>query len=312
MPSSYKGTLIKKTRYGQFTPETSRFVFDLSQPVQIVGIDKKDGRHPELVITIAAEGAEKPSVSQKREEEPQKIEPKKTAKEAKKEVKKPHKPEKPLIAIDPGHGGVDPGTIGPDDIEEKDITLEYAKLLKAKLLKSGHYRVMLTRDDDDFIMLRQRVALARKAGASLFISIHADSAPDDVRGLSVYTVSEKASDQETAALAARENKADVLAGVDLSDERNDVAGILISLAERETMNRSALLADLIVTSLDGKVRLLSNTHRFAGFAVLKAPDIPSVLVETGFLSEPQEEKLLSSKAYREKVTGGITAAVDAY
>ncbi len=196
---------------------------------------------------------------------------------------------------------------------EKDVVLAYAQALKAKLLKSGHYRVKLTREDDRFIMLRQRVAIARKAGANLFISLHADSAPDmEARGLSVYTVSEKASDEETEALAARENKADVLAGVDLSEERDDVAGILISLAERETKNRSATLADLLVTRLEDKVHLLPNTHRFAGFAVLKAPDIPSVLIEIGFLSHPEEEKLLKSKAYREKVTSGIAEGIDAY
>ena len=191
--------------------------------------------------------------------------------------------------------------------------LNFAKALKARLLKNNHYEVMLTRDDDTFIMLRKRVEIARKAHGSLFISLHADSAPEEeAHGLSVYTVSEQASDTEAEALAARENKSDVLAGVDLSDERKDVAGILISLAERDTKNRSAMLADLLVTSLDDKVYLLPNSHRFAGFAVLKAPDIPSVLIETGFLSNPREEKLLNSKAYRDKVVSGIAHGVDAY
>jgi len=222
------------------------------------------------------------------------------------------KPSKPVIVIDAGHGGQDPGTSGPGGSDEKDITLDYAKALRDRLMKSGRYQVVLTRDDDEYITLRGRVDIARKAQASLFISLHADSAPDAVRGLSVYTVSEKASDAEAEALAARENKSDVLSGMDLSEERKDVADILISLAERETKNRSATLADVLVTSLDGKVHLLSNSHRFAGFAVLKAPDIPSVLVEIGFLSHPKEEKLIRSKTYRDKVTAGIAAGVDRY
>ena len=221
--------------------------------------------------------------------------------------------EKPLIVIDPGHGGVDPGTTGPNGVNEKDLVLEYGKALRQRLLKSGKYRVELTRGTDNFIMLRQRVKIARDKKASLFISLHADSAPEaGARGLSVYTLSEKSSDEEAAALAARENKADVLAGIDLSEERQDVADILISLAQRDTANRSSQLADLVVYSLDGKVRLLSNSHRFAGFAVLKAPDIPSVLIELGFLSHVQEEKQLRSAAYRQMVVSGIADGVDSY
>jgi N-acetylmuramoyl-L-alanine amidase len=162
-------------------------------------------------------------------------------------------------------------------------------------------------------MLRKRVEYARKNQGTIFISLHADSAPEkSAHGLSVYTLSERASDQETEALAARENKADVLAGIDLSEERDDVAGILISLAERETKNRSSTLADILVAKLEDSVELLPNTHRFAGFAVLKAPDIPSVLIEVGFLSHPAEEKLVRSKSYRDKVTGGIASGIDAY
>ena len=219
---------------------------------------------------------------------------------------------KPVIVIDAGHGGIDPGTSGTGGTVEKMMTLEYAQALRAKLQKSGHYQVVLTRDNDQFIMLRKRVEIARKAKGDLFISIHADSAPGAARGLSIYTVSEQASDAEAEKLAARENKADVLAGINLTGEREDVAGILISLAERDTKNRSATLADTLVTALDDKVYLLPESHRFAGFAVLKAPDIPSVLIEIGFLSNAQEEKQIKSKAYRDKVISGIAAGVDSY
>ena len=223
----------------------------------------------------------------------------------------PKKP--PIIVIDAGHGGVDSGTIGVTGIYEKNLVLSYAKAIKEKLLKSGKYRVQLTRDGDYFIPLRERVAIARKAGANLFVSIHADSADDmAARGLSVYTVSEKSSDKEAAALAARENKSDIIGGMDLSDARPDVADILISLSQRATKNNSAFFADLLVLTLGDRVHLLQHTHRFAGFAVLKAPDIPSVLVEIGFLSHPKEEKLLQSKIYREKVIAGIAAGIDSY
>jgi N-acetylmuramoyl-L-alanine amidase len=335
LPEHYSGHLIKGLRFGQFDPQTSRFVFDLNQPVRVVD-SHTDGNR--LVVNIApgeepaaheddapAYPTQAPSGKGKNDatadkpaqspfanaSEPASNPPTQRRKDKKHAAaQSAHPPGKPMIVIDAGHGGVDPGTIGPDGTYEKELTLEYAKALKAKLLKSGKYQVKLTRSDDTFIMLRQRTVIARSDNASLFISLHADSAPDAVRGLSVYTVSEKASDKEAAALASRENKADVLAGVNLSDERDDVAGILISLAERDTMNRSAALADELVTSLDGKVRLLQNSHRFAGFAVLKAPDIPSVLIEIGFMSN--EETLLKSKAYRDHVTNGIAAGVDEY
>ena len=193
------------------------------------------------------------------------------------------------------------------------MVLSFAKALQKALLDSGRYKVKMTRESDIFIPLRERVNIARKAGGTIFISLHADSAPrDDARGLSVYTVSEKASDAEAEALAARENKVDLLGGMDLSGERQDVADILISLAQRDTKNQSAILADQLVLSLERNVRTLNNTHRFAGFAVLKAPDIPSVLIETGFISHPAEEKLLKTREYREKLISGIVRGVGEY
>lgn len=318
LPKHYKGSLIKAARYGQFDPQTTRFVFDLKQAAHVVTISEGNKKSPRLEIILAPGKAKEEAADSKLRKEKQphfdlgtivKVGPgKKSAK-----ANKPDASERPLIAIDAGHGGVDPGAAGPGGAYEKDVVLAYAKALKEKLIKTGRYRVLLTRSDDRFIMLRKRVEIARQAGASIFISLHADSAPDDeARGLSVYTVSEKASDQEAEALAARENKSDIIAGMDLSDAREDVADILISLAQRETKNLSATLADYLVVKLDRQVRLLTNTHRFAGFAVLKAPDIPSVLIEIGFLSHPKEEKLLLSRAYREKVTAGIAEGVDAY
>jgi len=220
---------------------------------------------------------------------------------------------KPVVVIDPGHGGVDPGAIGVSGIYEKYITLAVARELKASLEKNGRYKVYLTRDRDIFIRLRDRVAIARQYNADLFISLHADSvANPQLKGLSVYTLSQNASDSEAQALADKENKADLIAGIDLSHESADVANILIDLAQRETMNRSAGFAGGVVDEVGREQTLLGNTHRFAGFAVLKAPDVPSVLVEMGYLSNEAEERNLRQPEYRVKLAKGISRAVDRF
>lgn len=220
---------------------------------------------------------------------------------------------KRIIVIDPGHGGVDPGAIGVSGIYEKHITLAAARDLKEHLERTGRFKVYLTRDRDLFIRLRGRIEIARERNADLFISVHADTIRNKkVRGLSVYTLSEKASDKEAAELAERENKSDLIAGIDLSHESEEVTNILIDLAQRETMNQSARLASLLVGELKNRVKVLRNPHRFAGFAVLKAPDVPSVLIELGFLSNRDDERALRSKSHRRKVAQSIAGAVDAY
>ncbi len=224
----------------------------------------------------------------------------------------PVKP-KPVIVIDPGHGGVDPGAVGASGVYEKNIVLAMARELKEQLDATGRFKVVLTRDRDVFLKLRDRVAKARAAGGDLFLSLHADSHPNlQLSGLSVYTLSEKASDAEAEQLAESENKADLIAGIDLSNEAPEVANILIDLAQRETMNLSANFAGKAVGGLGREVKLLSNTHRFAGFAVLKAPDVPSVLVELGYLSNPKEEQLLKTEAYRGKLAKALAHAATEY
>ncbi len=296
IPSNYKGKLLRSVRSGQFNPTTARIVFELSGPVTVLKAMTQINRgKATLTIAITPSGAAAATGD--------------TASAAP-VVKK----EKPLIVIDPGHGGVDPGASGSGRGFEKDIVLEHAFALKRALLDTGRYRVMLTREGDHFIRLRDRVEIARKAGASLFISLHADSAEGkSPRGLSVYTVSDEASDKESEALAAKENKADVLAGFNLAEEQKDVADILISLAQRETKNNSSLLADTLVKVLRKEnIKLLENPHRFAGFAVLKAPDVPSVLVEIGFISNKEEEKLLKSKTHRIRVSKALAKGIDSY
>ena len=221
---------------------------------------------------------------------------------------------KPLIVIDPGHGGEDPGAIGANGKREKDVTLAAARDLKDMLEETGRYRVHLTRTSDVFIKLQDRVAIGRKKGADLFISLHADSIDKPgVRGASIYTLSNKASDAQTAKLAARENRADLIAGVDLSHEDKEVANILIDLAMRDTMNQSKFFANTVVKKTQAQgIEMLEKPHRFAGFAVLKAPDVPSVLIEMGFMSNRQEVSKLSSPEYRRKIARGIVAGIDAY
>lgn len=219
-----------------------------------------------------------------------------------------------VIILDAGHGGHDPGAIGANKVREKEITLAMAKALKKELEDTGRYKVYLTRDTDIFIPLRQRVAIARAKGAELFISLHADKVDrSNVRGASIYTLSEKASDGETARLADQENKAGMVSGVDLSGEEADVADILLDLAMREKMNESNLLARFLEESMRRKnIKLLPNSHRSAGFAVLKAPDVPSVLIEIGFLSNAEEAKLLNTNSFRENMARALRDGVDAY
>jgi N-acetylmuramoyl-L-alanine amidase len=208
---------------------------------------------------------------------------------------------------------VDPGAISPKGLYEKTVTLATARELARRLDASGRYRALLTRGRDTFVPLRERVHRARTSRAELFLSIHADALPDHgLRGLSVYTLSERASDRETAALAVRENKADFVAGLWLSRQPPVIGAILLDLARRQTNNRSLLLARAIVEELGRSVPLLDKPHREAGFTVLTAPDIPSALVELGCLSNPGEERLLGQAAYQHRLAEALLRAIDDY
>ena len=229
-------------------------------------------------------------------------------------VLKAHKSNrKPIIAIDAGHGGRDPGTIGIGGVREKDVTLSMALELRKQLLSTGRFQVFLTRDRDIFLPLRMRVEKARKAKADLFISLHADSHPNAAtKGMCVYTLSKNRSDREAEKLAAKENKADMITGMDLSTESLEVANILIDLAQRESMNLSSHFAQGLVKSIQVGMKLPNRPHRFAGFAVLTAPDIPSVLIELGYLSNKIEAKNLCKASYRHKLAVLLKNAVDQY
>ncbi len=313
------GKRITGYRYGLFQPGQSRIVIDVSKPVKVSKAfllsPQGDFGH-RLVIDLTDVSREAFLKAVKLTPPPRKEaskEPPVQPPPPRSDAKKPRKKELPLIAIDPGHGGVDPGAHGRYGTWEKNIVLEQARELRRQLLATGRYRVILTRDRDIFVRLRERIAIAQRAGADLFISLHADSiANSKVRGGSVYTLSEKASDREAEALAAKENKADIIAGVDLSEQSETVARILIDLRQRLTKNASVALAKHLVSNLGNTTKMLRRNHRFAGFAVLKAPEIPSVLIEMGYLSNPADEKMLRSLDHRRKIARAIVEGVNGY
>ncbi|MGB3722763.1 MAG: N-acetylmuramoyl-L-alanine amidase, partial [Pacificimonas sp.] len=221
----------------------------------------------------------------------------------------------PVVVIDAGHGGKDPGSPSIDGKHEKDAVLAIAKAIKSELDASGRVRAILTRDDDRYIAHRERTNIARRNRAQLFISVHADSFPQkpEVSGATIYTLSENASDKEAARLASRENRSDLIAGVDLKTETDDVTSILIDLAQRETMNSSAEFAALLQREMvSAGVPFRSHFHRFAGFLVLKAPDVPAVLLETGYMSNAKDSKYLFSKAGQTEIARGVRRAVEAH
>ena len=314
---------VVRLRYGQFRPDTTRIVVDLDQPLAVrqarmLAADAEGTAPHRLVLDFvpvslpAFEADARP---------PKPVKPVLRAKPVAPagpvplpKLKPAPKPVRHLIAIDAGHGGRDPGAIATNGLREKTLALAFARELRTVLVESGRYQVVMTRDGDRKVRLKRRVVIARNAGADLFLSIHLDRLENrDVRGASVYTLSDEASDVETAELAARENKADIVADVDLTDGYDeDVAKVLISLVQQNTMNCSASLAATLLPELERVAPLIRHPHRFGDFRVLKAPDIPSVLVELGFLSNDQDAERLTSKTHRRALAGAILNALDRY
>ncbi|WP_422679841.1 N-acetylmuramoyl-L-alanine amidase [Chelatococcus albus] len=305
--------LVSSFRYGLFAPGRSRIVIDLAEPALVArAASTEDGAVASLTIELTrtdratyrkaalkptAEPAEAPAAA------PPSAVPVDAAAAA-----------KPLIVLDPGHGGVDPGASGPGGVVEKDVVFAFAQRLRNKLEATGRYRILMTRDTDTFISLGRRVRIARDAKADLFVSIHADTLSDnpDVRGATVYTGSDFASDAEAARLADKENRADQIAGVEAQEDAEDVVGILLDLTKRETRAFSTDFARKLVASLQSAVKLNKNPHRSAGFQVLKAPDVPSILLELGYLSSAKDADLLTSESWRDRSTEALTAAIDRY
>src|SRR6516162_5699598 len=305
--------LIKAFRFGLVMQGGSRLVFDVSKPVRIEKafvVDPTDGAPARLVLELAPTDREaflhKMAIDNRaaRADLPR----------AEATDSRGSDP-RPLVVLDPGHGGIDTGTKGPSGEEEKDIVLDFAQRLRERVEKSGKYRVLMTRNDDTFVPLADRVRIARDAGAALFVSIHADSLPHgegDARGATVYTVSDTATDPEAARLAEKENRADVIAGVDLNTEPDDVADILIDLAERETKSLSTQFAHKLADEMKSATRMHKKPLKSAGFRVLRAPDIPSVLVELGYVSNRQDLQLLVSETWRSRTAESMAQAIETF
>lgn len=311
--SSGRG-LVRNWRYGQFAEGRSRVVLDVTGPVRIdkafvlPAIETQPARLVlDLLKTSQAAFDEELKRSQLDRDRANEAPVKKAD-----QLTPPDRTrrEKPLIVIDPGHGGVDSGTVSASGVMEKDIVLAFARRLQERLERTGKVAVLLTRTDDTFLPLSARVQFARDHTADLFLSIHADSEHvGSVRGATVYTLSDKASDQEAAALAAKENASDLIAGLDLQQEADDVTDILVDLTRRETRNFSTAIANDLVADLAAATRMIKNPKRSAGFQVLRAHDVPSVLLEIGYLSNEQDEQLLASDEWRLRVADAIAQSV---
>lgn len=305
-----KRGLVNAYRYGDFAPGKARVVVDLAEPVIIdkaFVLEAVDNQPARLVLDLLKTDAAHFTATVATAAEARGAPPEMA------HVDTPADGDtRAVICLDPGHGGIDSGTTGASAFAEKNIVLEVALALRDKLEASGKYRVVMTRSTDTFIPLGERVRIARANRAALFVSIHADAlARNDgqARGASVYTLSETASDAEAAQVAEKENKADLIAGVDLSEESNEVAGILFDLAQRETKTFSALFARTLVGTMKGVGRIHKSPLKSAGFRVLKAHDVPSVLVELGYMSSREDLRLMTSDAWRDKVADAMQSAI---
>jgi N-acetylmuramoyl-L-alanine amidase len=315
--------LIKAFRYGLVMPGGSRIVFDLTGPVRVANsyvLEAANGQPSRLVVEleevdrttfVQSLGAEsrpelKPAVADADD----------VTASAAGAAPKPAAPVdlRPVVVIDPGHGGIDNGTQSGGE-SEKNLVLGFGLALRDRIEQSGKYRVVMTRSDDTFIPLDDRVRIARNHSAALFVSIHADALPrreGDAQGATIYTLSDRASDAEAERLAEAENKADAIGGVNLTEEPTDVADILIDLAQRETRTFSNRFARLLAGEMKNTARMYKHPLKSAGFRVLKAPDVPSVLVELGYVSNKSDLQHLVSENWRSKTVGSMAQAIDAF
>ncbi len=329
--------LVTQYRYGMLEPGKSRIVIDTKGPVLIEKsflVEPQSGQPARIVVDIVKTSEEAFAKSYAVEQdryaqeiaalaadpiapppaEPEIVAasaepddaPRTEAIPAKKRIRK-------VIVLDPGHGGIDPGAISPRGVKEKDVVMAFATILRNALMATGKYDVVLTRNNDHFISLKQRVDVARQEKADLFIAIHADTVKgQDARGATIYTLSDKASDAEAEELAKKENRSDIIGGLDLQEENQEITDILIDLAQRESKNHAMFFSKKAVAQLKPLTLMTGKPLRSAGFMVLKAPDVPSVLLELGYLSSKSDEKLLTSDAWHGRIAKGFVTAIDSY
>lgn len=309
------GGVISHLRFGLFSRERSRLVIDLAEPALVTATDvssrEVDGAH---FLTIRLSPVDRVRFAQAVAEDSVRLAEDATSNGGIEERIRALDQERPVIVIDPGHGGVDPGAVAAGGVTEKEIVLAFSLRLRDRLQENGQYQVIMTRDSDVFVSLAERVRIARRAQADLFISIHADSisSAPQVRGLTIYTGSEQASDAESARLAERENRADAAAGVDDGFVEGDIGDILKELTRRETRGFSFGFARYLAEEMETVARLNRNPVRQAAFRVLRAPDVPSVLVELGYLSSRQDIALLRSEEWRDSATRAMAEAIGQY
>lgn len=315
--------LVSAFRYGQLAEDKARIVLDTTGPVAIPRAAMTHARSGDgVVLTVELNPTDATAFGEGtgagRQRPP-------AADEAlERSIAPPDAParkpsaDRPVVVIDPGHGGIDPGAVGAGNLLEKNLVLSVARRLQSRLEQRGRYEVVLTRAQDVFVSLSDRLAFSRKAGSDLFISIHADSIEESyaqsIKGATVYTLSEKASDAAARAIAEKENASDLVAGLDVGqgEENDDVKNILIDLMKRETANFSAEFSRTLVRKMKSSVSMSRDPERSAAFKVLRQTHAPSVLVELGYVSNPEESRLMQSAAWQDKVAGAIAAAVEAF
>lgn len=310
--------LVRQVRYGIMEKGKSRIVIDTEGPVLIQQsqlLPKKGKVKPRIAIDLVPTTPDAFAAAQTRDAAEQ-TSPETTASlpiymPTSKIVPPVAKSDgRRVIVIDPGHGGIDPGAMSRSKTKEKDVVFAFAQALEKALAGSGAYDVRLTRPDDRFMSLSARVAFTRAAGADLFIAIHADTVRGQtVSGTTLYTLSDEASDEEAAALALKENRVDIIAGVDLGEQVGEVADILIELVQRESKNHANLFSRTALKELKGVTTMTGKPVRSAGFVVLKSPDVPSVLIELGYLSSRSDEKKLKDPAWRDKMAAALAKAI---
>ncbi|MEL6920953.1 MAG: N-acetylmuramoyl-L-alanine amidase [Pseudomonadota bacterium] len=305
--------LVQDIRYGDMDKTHSRMILEFGQPFEITNLTSQNGADGLPFSVIIEYHATDPDTFAR-----SRLDLMKTASVVVQTGKSDRlgvvasggSPQEFVVVLDPGHGGIDSGAVGVSGVREKDIVLDFAQTLRAELEKYANIRVQLTRDSDMFVRLDDRVRTARQNNAQLFVSLHADSVRQNyVRGATVYTISDKASDAVAAELAASENASDAIAGIEYDGEVAEVENILVDLARRETLGLSVQFARLTIGHIEEVARTIKNPHRFAGFRVLKAPDVPSVLVELGYLSNADDEKLLRDPQWRQKMAVELAEAI---